>query len=113
MPDAELPVGMQAGPSPEPQIPEQLVDEMGVQNPVYDVSKFVKYRYYKCQRCGKKEFAGAMDMEEYVDCPCVAGPVDPKTKKTPHGQMKLLVYVSRRDKLPMTTEDYEEAKLQK
>lgn len=108
-----LPPGLQPGPSPEPSMPEPMVDEMGVTNPTVDISEYIKYRYYKCEQCGKKEFAGAMDLDEVVDCVCTTGPTDPKTKKAPHGKMNLLVYASRRDGKPMTKNDHAKAMAQK
>lgn len=117
MPEAEgvkpLPPGMQVGPSPRPADVEQLVDEMGVANPTLDISEYIKYLYYKCQKCGKKEFAGGADTATEVDCICSTGSPDPTTKKTPHGKMKLLMYAARRDGQPMTKADFQKAQLQK
>jgi hypothetical protein len=93
---------MQAGPLPSMPTPEVMVDEMGVANPTTDISARIEYRFYKCQKCARKEFAGAMDVAVEVDCVCIAGPEDPKTKKSPHGKMKLYKYSAPRPGVDQT-----------
>lgn len=90
-----IPAGLQPGPTPQPSIPEASIDEMGVANPTFDISPRIEYLFYKCQRCGKKEFAGGMDKHLEADCVCVITPAT-KTTKATHGKMILMKYSAPR-----------------
>jgi hypothetical protein len=98
----QIPAGLQEGPTPKPALAETLVDEMGVANPVYDISPRIEYLFYKCVKCGKKEFAGAGDTALEVDCICYVVHPDASKKgdKGIHAKMRLLKYSAPRPGVP-------------
>lgn len=72
-------------------------DEMGVHDPILDVSPNVEYLYYKCDTCGGKCFAAPGDTALVIECPCVTGRMtDRKDKdgnqRPEHGIRKLYKY---------------------
>lgn len=71
-------------------------DAMSAAEPTLDKSKYIEYRYYECQLCHRKEFAGGLDTAGEAECICTPGGMKPEsTKAQPkpiHGIMKLHHY---------------------
>lgn len=72
-------------------------DELGMHDPMVDVSPNVEYLYYKCVKCSRKVFAGPGDTMLVVECTCTTGRVtDMKDRegrpRKEHGVMRLHKY---------------------
>lgn len=72
-------------------------DEMGVHDPMLDISPNVEYLYYKCDTCKAMCFAAPGDTALVTECPCTTGRMTDRkdregNQRPEHGIRKLYKY---------------------